>query len=92
MEQAINVCSSPTVLAAWARGQPLTVHGWVYSLRDGLVRHLDFDVSGPENVMVLREQALQRLGSARREFKARNAALKIEAQSAAGRHGAEGKT
>lgn len=28
MEQAINVCASPTVLAAWKRGQPLTIHGW----------------------------------------------------------------
>lgn len=72
MEQAINVCASPTVLAAWERQQPLTVHGWVYSLRDGLVRHIDFNVSGPQNIPALREQALARLHEARRVFKARS--------------------
>jgi carbonic anhydrase len=72
MEQAINVCASPTVIAAWQRGQPLTIHGWVYSLRDGLVRHLDFNVSGPENLNVLRERAVARLLEVRRDFKARS--------------------
>lgn len=35
----------PTVTAAWARGQRLFVHGWIYDLRDGLLR--DLDVSLP---------------------------------------------
>lgn len=72
MEQAINVCVSPTVLAAWERKQPLTIHGWVYSLRDGLVRHLDFNVSAPENIPALRERALGRLLGVRQEFRARS--------------------
>lgn len=84
MEQAINVCSSPTVLAAWKRGQPLTIHGWVYSLRDGLVRHLDFNVSGPESINALRERAVERLLDARREFKARSKELKSSAAPEAG--------
>ena len=78
MEQAINVCASPTVLAAWGRGQPLTIHGWVYSLRDGLVRHLDFNVSSPENTNELRARALDRLLEARRDFKSRQKTLKAE--------------
>lgn len=82
MEQAINVCSSPTVLGAWARGQPLTVHGWVYSLRDGLIRHLDFDVSSPETTATLRARALEHLMAARADFKARQKALKGQAASA----------
>ena len=81
MEQAINVCSSPTVLAAWGRQQPLTVHGWVYSLRDGLVRHLDFDISSPEKVTALRERALGRLMAARGDFKARSKALRAEVKA-----------
>ncbi|MDO9451842.1 MAG: carbonic anhydrase [Stagnimonas sp.] len=81
MEQAINVCASPTVLAAWARGQPVTVHGWVYSLRDGLVRHLDFDISAPENITVLRERAVMRLMEARGDFKARSKSLTAEVQA-----------
>ena len=82
MEQAINVCSSPTALAAWKRGQPLTIHGWVYSLRDGLVRHLDFNVSSPENINELRARALDRLLIARSEFKARSKELKAQVRAA----------
>ncbi|MDE2140645.1 MAG: carbonate dehydratase, partial [Gammaproteobacteria bacterium] len=46
-EQAAHVCRTKIVQGAWARGQPLTVHGWVYSLQDGLLRDLDVTVSGP---------------------------------------------
>ncbi len=71
MEQSINVCASPIVLDAWARKQTLTIHGWVYSLRDGLVRHLDFNISSPQNTAALREHALLRLLEVRQNFKAR---------------------
>lgn len=40
IEQAVNVCQSTVVRDAWARGQTLAVHGWVYALRDGLLRAL----------------------------------------------------
>ena len=36
--QVFNVCASPIVQAAWARGQPLTVHGLVYSPGTGRVK------------------------------------------------------
>lgn len=36
--QVANVCHSTIVQAAWARGQELTVRGWIYSLGDGLLR------------------------------------------------------
>ena len=39
--QVGNVCHTTIVQNAWARGQPLSVHGWVYSLRDGLLKDLD---------------------------------------------------
>jgi len=35
------------VTAAWARGQELAVHGWIYDLRDGLLRDLGVSVNGP---------------------------------------------
>jgi carbonic anhydrase len=37
----------PTVTRAWAAGRPLAIHGWIYDLRDGLLRDLDVSVSGP---------------------------------------------
>ena len=47
IRQVSNVASDVFVQDAWARGQPLWVHGWVYSLADGLVIDLDVTVSGP---------------------------------------------
>jgi len=46
--QVRNVASDLFVRDAWARGQALSVHGWVYALKDGLVRDLDVTVSSAE--------------------------------------------
>jgi len=40
IEQVFNVTQTTVVRSAWERGQQLTVHGWVYSLQDGLIRNL----------------------------------------------------
>ena len=61
MEQAINVCSSQVVQDAWERGQPLSVHGWIYGLKDGRIRHLDLSVSGPQDFAVLRRQSVDQI-------------------------------
>jgi carbonic anhydrase len=39
-EQVRHVCEATVVQDAWRRGQPLSVHGWVYGLEDGLLRDL----------------------------------------------------
>ena len=41
MEQVRHVCESTVVRDAWARAQPLQVHGWIYGLEDGLLRDMD---------------------------------------------------
>jgi carbonic anhydrase len=41
------LCALDTVRAAWARGQRLIIHGWIYDLTDGLLRDLDVSVEGP---------------------------------------------
>lgn len=53
IEQVINVCQTTIVQDAWERGQHVTVHSWVYSLEDGLVRDLglavgNLDALGPQ--------------------------------------------
>jgi carbonic anhydrase len=48
MQQVKNVASDVFVQDAWARGQSLAVHGWVYSLANGLVKDLNVTVSRPE--------------------------------------------
>jgi len=50
VQQVKNVASDVFVEEAWARGQSLCVHGWVYSLATGLVNDLNVTVSGPEDV------------------------------------------
>jgi len=45
VEQALNVCQTTIVEDVWARGQELTVHGWVYGLHDGLLRDLGVSAS-----------------------------------------------
>ncbi len=47
--QVQNVVSDVFVQDAWARGQELSVHGWVYSLANGLVHDLDVTVCGPND-------------------------------------------
>jgi carbonic anhydrase len=45
LEQASNVCRTTIVQDAWRRGQPLSIHGWIYRLRNGLIRDLGLNVS-----------------------------------------------
>ncbi len=48
--QVSHVCHTTIAQSAWARGQPLAVHGWVYSLKDGLLRDLDCTVSSADQI------------------------------------------
>jgi carbonic anhydrase len=50
IEQVVNVCQTTMVEDAWARGQSLAVHGWVYSLLDGRVRQLGMDIARREEL------------------------------------------
>ncbi len=61
IEQAENVCLTTVVGDAWARGQSLSVHGWVYSLHDGRVRELGMDVDSAEALEPAYRNALSRL-------------------------------
>ncbi len=40
LAQALHVCETTVVQDAWARGQTVAVHGWVYGLHDGLLHDL----------------------------------------------------
>ena len=48
MEQVVNVSQTTVVRDAWARGQQLEVHGWIYDLRDGLLRDLKVSTPHPK--------------------------------------------
>ncbi len=61
IEQVANVCSTTIVQDAWSRGQELAVHGWIYGLRDGLLRDLKATASDPEEAAVACKAALAAL-------------------------------
>ncbi|HSV17577.1 MAG TPA: carbonate dehydratase [Casimicrobiaceae bacterium] len=61
IEQVANVCQTTIVGDAWERGQPLAVHGWVYGLKDGLVRDLLTTVTRPEEANVVYRAGLAAL-------------------------------
>jgi len=50
LEQARNVCHTTIVKDAWARGQSVTVHGWVYGLHNGLLDDLRITAAGAAEV------------------------------------------
>ena len=76
LEQALNVCETTVVRDAWSRGQKLVVHGWIYSLKDGRIRHLGFCADGPQDIPALRRQSVAELMAARDANLARKKAAK----------------
>jgi carbonic anhydrase len=50
IEQVTNVCRTTIAQDAWRRGQPLAVHGWIYSIQDGLLRDLGLSISREDTV------------------------------------------
>jgi carbonic anhydrase len=50
IHQVKNVASDVFVQDAWARGQEICVHGWVYTLGTGLVNDLNVTVNRPEDI------------------------------------------
>jgi len=66
LEQAVHVCETTIVQDAWARGQAVTVHGWIYRLEDGLLQDLGLCVTAPEDVPSSLDAALSALGPAPR--------------------------
>ena len=61
LEQVSHVCQSTIVRDAWSRGQPLTVHGWVYTLRDGRVHDLGLAIDDLDSLAHQYPDALQRI-------------------------------
>jgi len=48
--QVANVCRTTIVQNAWRQGQALSVHGWVYGLKNGLLHNIGLSVNGPEEL------------------------------------------
>jgi len=57
IEQVINVSQTTVARDAWARGQALAMHGWIYDLRDGLLRDLGTCVTNEAELPACSEAA-----------------------------------
>ncbi len=60
IEQVGNVALSNVMQDAWSRGQKVSVHGWCYGLKDGLVKDLGVSMQGPHEVVNVFRTALKR--------------------------------
>lgn len=58
IEQVCNVSHTTIVQGAWRRGQELAVHGWIYSVGNGLLKDLNITVTGSDDVDSLYRMAL----------------------------------
>ncbi len=61
IEQVQNLSLTTIVRDAWDRGQPLTIHGWIYGLRDGLLRDLGCAADGVERADAAYRRAVEAL-------------------------------
>jgi carbonic anhydrase len=67
IEQVVNVCQSTVLQDAWARGQQISVHGWVYGVHDGLLQDLHITVSGLDGLEALYLAAVEAVSASSRQ-------------------------
>ncbi|MOA17020.1 Carbonic anhydrase 2 [compost metagenome] len=66
IEQVMNVAQSTVMQDAWAGGQKVTLHGWCYGLKDGLITNLQMTLPGVEGADKVYQQAVQLVASRER--------------------------
>jgi carbonic anhydrase len=59
IEQVLNVSRTTIVQSAWERGQEVVVHGWIYSIVDGLLRDLGISITSKSELLSAYESALR---------------------------------
>jgi carbonic anhydrase len=63
LEQVANVCYTSIVQNAWRQGQELAVHGWIYDVKDGLLRDLDITVNALEQIPEVYRSSCQKVSA-----------------------------
>ena len=61
LEQVVSLSNTPVIKDAWDRGQDLTIHGWIYGLKDGLMHDLGITIDCPADASVRYDAALKAL-------------------------------
>jgi carbonic anhydrase len=63
VEQALHVCETTIVEAAWERGQQVAVHSLIYGLHDGLLRDVGFTAAGPADLAPAYNAAIEAIAA-----------------------------
>ena len=50
IEQVSNICHTTIVQNAWKSGRDLAVHGWIYNIKDGILKNLDVCITNKEEI------------------------------------------
>lgn len=58
IEQTMNVSQTTILADAWKQNQDITVHGWIYSLKDGLLKDLGITLDSPHEMPNIYKSAL----------------------------------
>jgi len=61
IEQVFNVCKTDIIQRAWQRAQNLSVHGWIYDIKDGLLQDLNVCISNSDNLDKARNAAISKI-------------------------------
>lgn len=65
IEQSVNLCETTILQNAWANDQEVTVHGWIYGLKDGLINNLEFNASNAQEVSKEYQLAMNKMNKLR---------------------------
>jgi carbonic anhydrase len=61
VEQVFNVCKTDIVQKTWQRKQQISVHGWIYDIKDGLLQDLDVCISNSNSLESARIAAISKI-------------------------------
>jgi carbonic anhydrase len=67
IEQVVNIAQTTVMLDAWGRGQKVTLHGWCYGLKDGLINNLQMTVDSTEGLDSIYRAAIAGVAAKHRE-------------------------
>ena len=59
IEQVMNVSYTTIVQDAWARGQDLSIHGWIYGVHDGVLHDLNMGIDNPNEILNIYQNAIK---------------------------------
>ena len=66
IEQTVNIAQTTVLQDAWTRSQNITLHGWCYGLKDGLINNLHMSIAGNDGLDVLYRAAVAGVAEAHR--------------------------